>query len=159
MLRATDTLFYALPITLQQKLSIPWGPLLRTPGLWACASMHLGIGWAFFTLLTCLPTYMSEVLHFDIKSVSSGSGPPDDAATARPFLPPMTRPFPRTTNKCCHYDGNNIPGEPGCRRPIGPVRVAMVTSNSLVRVLLATPCAAPCAAPSAAAPVLALILL
>lgn len=54
----------------KKKLPIPWGPLLRTPGLWACASMHLGIGWAFFTLLTCLPTYMANILHFDIKSNS-----------------------------------------------------------------------------------------
>ncbi|XP_034241862.1 sialin-like [Thrips palmi] len=60
----------------KKKLAIPWGKLLRTPGLWACASMHLGIGWAFFTLLTCLPTYMSEILHFDIKSNSALSAIP-----------------------------------------------------------------------------------
>lgn len=54
----------------KKKLPIPWRALLRTPGLWACASMHLGIGWAFFTLLTCLPTYMAQILHYDIKSNS-----------------------------------------------------------------------------------------
>lgn len=60
----------------KKKMAIPWGKLLRTPGLWACASMHLGIGWAFFTLLTCLPTYMSEILHYNIKSNSALSAIP-----------------------------------------------------------------------------------
>ncbi|XP_068085916.1 sialin [Anabrus simplex] len=55
----------------KKKLPIPWRQLLSTPGLWACASMHLGIGWTFFALLTCLPTYMSNVLHYDIKSNSA----------------------------------------------------------------------------------------
>ncbi|XP_067012655.2 putative inorganic phosphate cotransporter isoform X1 [Anabrus simplex] len=60
----------------KKKLPIPWRQLLSTPGLWACASMHLGIGWTFFALLTCLPTYMSNVLHYDIKSNSALSAIP-----------------------------------------------------------------------------------
>lgn len=60
----------------KQKRSIPWGPMLRTPGLWACASMHLGIGWSYFTLLTCLPLYMAQILNFNIRSNSALSAIP-----------------------------------------------------------------------------------
>lgn len=60
----------------KKKLPIPWGPMLRTKGLWACASMHLGIGWQYLSLLTCLPTYMAQILHYDIKSNSALSSIP-----------------------------------------------------------------------------------
>ncbi|XP_049859697.1 sialin-like isoform X2 [Schistocerca gregaria] len=60
----------------KRKLPIPWKKLLSTPGLWACASMHLGIGWGFFTLLTSGPTYLANILHFDISSNSALSAVP-----------------------------------------------------------------------------------
>ena len=36
-------------------------------GVWACVVEHTSSNWAFYTLLTCLPTYLKDVLNFDIK--------------------------------------------------------------------------------------------
>nr|CAD7265015.1 unnamed protein product [Timema shepardi] len=38
------------------KLPIPWKKLLLCPGLWACAIMHLGVGWVFYILNAALST-------------------------------------------------------------------------------------------------------
>ncbi|XP_049859695.1 sialin-like isoform X1 [Schistocerca gregaria] len=60
----------------KRKLPIPWKKLLSTPGLWGCASMHFGIGWTFFALLTCGPTYLANILHFNISSNAALSAIP-----------------------------------------------------------------------------------
>lgn len=39
--------------------------------MWAILVAHCGQNWGFWTLLTEIPTYMSKVLNFDIKSVSN----------------------------------------------------------------------------------------
>nr|CAD7577593.1 unnamed protein product [Timema californicum] len=46
------------PVTrkLLSKLPIPWKKLLLCPGLWACAIMHLGVGWVFYILNAALST-------------------------------------------------------------------------------------------------------
>ncbi|XP_026838346.1 putative inorganic phosphate cotransporter isoform X2 [Drosophila erecta] len=47
---------------------IPWTSLLTSVPLWAILLTQCGQGWAFYTQLTELPTYMSNILHFDIQS-------------------------------------------------------------------------------------------
>ncbi|XP_017034979.1 sialin [Drosophila kikkawai] len=47
---------------------IPWRSLLTSVPLWAILLTQCGQGWAFYTQLTELPTYMSNILHFDIQS-------------------------------------------------------------------------------------------
>ncbi|XP_043657819.1 putative inorganic phosphate cotransporter [Drosophila teissieri] len=47
---------------------IPWSSLLTSVPLWAILLTQCGQGWAFYTQLTELPTYMSNILHFDIQS-------------------------------------------------------------------------------------------
>ncbi|GJQ81761.1 hypothetical protein Trydic_g308 [Trypoxylus dichotomus] len=51
-----------------EKSSIPWFSLLKCLPLWAILVTQCGQSWAFYTQLTELPTYMSEILHFDIQA-------------------------------------------------------------------------------------------
>uniref|UniRef100_H2LU46 Sialin n=1 Tax=Oryzias latipes TaxID=8090 RepID=H2LU46_ORYLA len=50
---------WTLPL-LSMMLSVP---------LWAIILTQMSANWAFYTLLTSLPTYMSDILHFDLQSV------------------------------------------------------------------------------------------
>uniref|UniRef100_H2LU41 Sialin n=1 Tax=Oryzias latipes TaxID=8090 RepID=H2LU41_ORYLA len=49
---------WTLPL-LSMMLSVP---------LWAIILTQMSANWAFYTLLTSLPTYMSDILHFDLQS-------------------------------------------------------------------------------------------
>ncbi|KRT84393.1 membrane transporter [Oryctes borbonicus] len=51
-----------------EKTSIPWCNMLKCLPLWAILVTQCGQSWAFYTQLTELPTYMSEILHFDIQA-------------------------------------------------------------------------------------------
>ena len=53
-----------------QKFSVPWLSMLKAPCLWACLTAHVCSNWTSYTLLTNIPTFMKEVLKFDIKAVS-----------------------------------------------------------------------------------------
>ncbi|XP_012989659.2 sialin [Esox lucius] len=46
---------------------IPWASILTSLPLWAIVVAHFSYNWTFYTLLTLLPTYMSNVLGFSIK--------------------------------------------------------------------------------------------
>lgn len=48
--------------------SIPWKGILTSIPFWALLFVHCCQNWGFWTLLTKIPTYMSTVLKFDIKS-------------------------------------------------------------------------------------------
>ncbi|KAJ8923064.1 hypothetical protein NQ315_001613 [Exocentrus adspersus] len=50
------------------KAAIPWCSMLKCLPLWAILVTQCGQSWAFYTLLTELPTYMAHILHFDIQS-------------------------------------------------------------------------------------------
>lgn len=43
--------------------------MLTCVPLWAILVTQCGQSWAFYTQLTELPTYMSQILHFDIQQV------------------------------------------------------------------------------------------
>lgn len=43
--------------------------MLTCVPLWAILITQCGQSWAFYTQLTELPTYMSEILHFNIQQV------------------------------------------------------------------------------------------
>ncbi|XP_055339710.1 putative inorganic phosphate cotransporter [Paramacrobiotus metropolitanus] len=52
----------------EQRSPLPWWkPLTSVPFL-AAAIAHFGGNWGFVTLLTNLPTYLHEILHFSLKS-------------------------------------------------------------------------------------------
>ncbi|XP_048250163.1 uncharacterized transporter slc-17.2-like [Haliotis rufescens] len=50
----------------QQTFSTPWAALLKSPALWACLTAHVCCNWIIYTLLTNIPTFLKEVLDFDI---------------------------------------------------------------------------------------------
>lgn len=50
--------------------SIPWKSILTCVPLWAILVTQCGMSWIFYTQLTELPTYMENVLQFDITQVS-----------------------------------------------------------------------------------------
>ncbi|CAG9863086.1 unnamed protein product [Phyllotreta striolata] len=51
----------------QQPKDIPWRSILKSGPLWALIAAQVGHDWGFFTMVTDLPTYMSDVLKFNIK--------------------------------------------------------------------------------------------
>ena len=55
--------------TLFQTESVPWLSIIKAPCVWACMTAHVCNNWTNYTLLTNIPTFMKEVLKFDIKSV------------------------------------------------------------------------------------------
>lgn len=49
------------------KKNVPWLSIWKSLPLWAIIVPHFCYNWTFYTLLTLLPTYMEEILQFDIK--------------------------------------------------------------------------------------------
>lgn len=49
--------------------SFPWIAALKSLPVWGLMAGSTGSTWAFYTLLTLLPTYMKTVLHFDTSQV------------------------------------------------------------------------------------------
>lgn len=52
---------------LSSQKSVPWTPMLKSLPLWAIVIAHFSSNWTFYTLLTLLPTYMQEILRFNIQ--------------------------------------------------------------------------------------------
>uniref|UniRef100_A0A3P9H1W5 Sialin n=1 Tax=Oryzias latipes TaxID=8090 RepID=A0A3P9H1W5_ORYLA len=48
--------------------SLPLLSMMLSVPLWAIILTQMSANWAFYTLLTSLPTYMSDILHFDLQS-------------------------------------------------------------------------------------------
>lgn len=48
--------------------SVPWRSVLTSVPVWALVVTHMAQNWGFYTLLTELPTYMKNILHFNIKA-------------------------------------------------------------------------------------------
>ncbi|XP_017835017.2 sialin [Drosophila busckii] len=46
---------------------VPWGQVLCSPAVWAIIITHGLSVFGFFTVVNQLPTFMSQILHFDIK--------------------------------------------------------------------------------------------
>lgn len=55
---------------------VPWRHVFTSGPVWALILTHIAQNWGFYTLLTELPTYMKNILHFDIKSNSATSSLP-----------------------------------------------------------------------------------
>ncbi|XP_040909521.1 sialin isoform X2 [Toxotes jaculatrix] len=48
--------------------SVPLLPMVLSVPLWAIIITQMCSNWSYYTLLTSLPTYMDNILHFDLKS-------------------------------------------------------------------------------------------
>jgi len=58
------------------KLPVPWMKVATSPPFWACAAAQFANNWGYYTLLTCLPKYMHDVLQFDMTQNGVLSGLP-----------------------------------------------------------------------------------
>ncbi|KAJ4449603.1 hypothetical protein ANN_01006, partial [Periplaneta americana] len=45
----------------------PWKKFLTSPPVWAIVIAHFSENWGFYTMLTQLPTFMKDVLHFKLE--------------------------------------------------------------------------------------------
>lgn len=52
---------------LSSKKSVPWLSILTSLPLWSIVIAHFSYNWTFYTLLTLLPSYMKDVLRFNIQ--------------------------------------------------------------------------------------------
>jgi len=62
------------------KPPVPWIKIARSLPFWACAVAHFAFNWGYYTMLTCLPKYMHDVLQFDMTQNGILSGLPYFAA-------------------------------------------------------------------------------
>jgi ACS family sodium-dependent inorganic phosphate cotransporter-like MFS transporter 5 len=62
--------------TKQGTFAIPWRNILTSMPVWACVAVHFANNWGYYTLLTCLPKFMNDVLHFNVASNGILSGLP-----------------------------------------------------------------------------------
>ena len=56
---------------------IPWRAIVTSPAVWAITTTHVTQNFGYYVLLTELPTYMKNILHFDMKSNATLSGQDD----------------------------------------------------------------------------------
>ena len=75
-----DELFYiesSLPPRIKTKNLVeklpPLGKMLLSLPVWALIITHIGQNWGLYTLLTEMPTFLSNVHNFNLTSVSIGS--------------------------------------------------------------------------------------
>jgi len=59
-----------------EKSPVPWTKIAASLPFWACAIAHFGHSWGYYTLLTCLPKFMHDVLQFDMTKNGILSGLP-----------------------------------------------------------------------------------
>ncbi|XP_062581343.1 sialin-like [Saccostrea cucullata] len=60
------------------KLKTPWLAIWTSPAVYAICAAHFSNNWGFYTMLTCLPSYMKRILHFDVQQ--------DGFLSALPYL-------------------------------------------------------------------------
>ncbi|XP_060594913.1 sialin-like [Ruditapes philippinarum] len=60
--------FIESSVGMKEDIATPWGAILRCPAVWAVCIAHFSNNWGFYTMLTTLPSYMKNILKFDIKT-------------------------------------------------------------------------------------------
>ena len=50
-----------------EQTDTPWREIFSSSAVWAIVVGHFCNNWGFYNLLTCLPSYLNNVLRFDIK--------------------------------------------------------------------------------------------
>ncbi|XP_012273084.1 vesicular glutamate transporter 2 [Orussus abietinus] len=51
----------------KKHISHPWKEMLTSAPVWAIVAAHFSENWGFYTMLTQLPTFMNDVLHFKLE--------------------------------------------------------------------------------------------
>ncbi|XP_075169564.1 major Facilitator Superfamily Transporter 12 [Haematobia irritans] len=52
----------------EKSLPIPWKSMFSSSCFYGLIAAHCGFTWGFYTLLTEIPTYMTNILHFNVKT-------------------------------------------------------------------------------------------
>ncbi|XP_049809655.1 sialin-like [Schistocerca nitens] len=52
----------------KKNLPVPWKSIMSSPAVWALVAIMVTFDWIFYLLITSLPQYIAQVLHFDIRS-------------------------------------------------------------------------------------------
>ncbi|XP_076437789.1 sialin-like [Babylonia areolata] len=60
----------------RERLPTPWKDIALSPAVWAVSVAHFSNNWGFYSMLTCLPTYLKKILHFDMTQDGFLSGVP-----------------------------------------------------------------------------------
>lgn len=71
-------------------LKTPWKSIAMSSAVWACLTAHVCNNWTNYTLLTSLPTFMKEVLKFNIKNNGALSAVPYICQAVSGFLAGQT---------------------------------------------------------------------
>ena len=50
-------------------MTVPWGKILRHPGMYAIIISHIGQTWGQVTLYSEVPAYMDKIMGVNIKAV------------------------------------------------------------------------------------------
>ncbi|KAL4217610.1 hypothetical protein ACF0H5_022352 [Mactra antiquata] len=54
----------------KEDIKTPWLDIIKCPAVWGVCIAHFSNNWGFYTMLTTLPSYMKNVLKFDLKTNS-----------------------------------------------------------------------------------------
>lgn len=69
LIKLGTLVFFKFQCVLQDLGVTPWGKLLTSWPVWALIIAETGHDWGLYTMVTDLPKYMSDVMHFDIAQV------------------------------------------------------------------------------------------
>ncbi|KAK7475888.1 hypothetical protein BaRGS_00032856 [Batillaria attramentaria] len=64
---AEERHFIESSIGQKKRLNTPWRHIFTSSALWATAAAHFTNNWGFYSMLTCLPTYMKKILKYNIQ--------------------------------------------------------------------------------------------
>lgn len=53
-------------LTFSDYSNIPWAKILKSPPVWAIVIAHFAENWGFYTMLTEMPTFLADILHYQI---------------------------------------------------------------------------------------------
>ena len=61
---------YLLYNCISQNQVIPWKSILLSLPVWAIVVAHFCENWGFYTMLTELPTFLNDIMHYNLYKVS-----------------------------------------------------------------------------------------
>ncbi|XP_042869419.1 sialin-like [Penaeus japonicus] len=64
----TASLPYEKNVDTTPKAEFPWRSVLTSVPVWSLSAMHIGSNWGLYTFLTVVPSFLSNILHFDMNS-------------------------------------------------------------------------------------------
>jgi MFS family permease len=59
-----------------ERVTAPWGKLLRLPPLWALLALHFSSNWFAYVMISWLPTYLTAARGFSLSSMALGASLP-----------------------------------------------------------------------------------